>query len=430
MTSAGTDGGVPTRTLAAIVAVEFVALGSLTVPLLLGLALAVNRIETSLSREEALSLITAAGAVAALLANPVFGSWADRTRARGAGRASWMLGGVLAGAGCVVLLPLASNVAQLVLVWVLAQASFNATFAALYGMIADLVDEQDRARVSGWFGAAAVGSVVFGMGLATFLPKELDIVLLPMPLLAVPVTVWAFRHLARLPRPDAAQRDGDRPGLAALRGRPQYWWVWWQRLLVQLAYAIVSGYGLFYLIRRADLGEESAATWVSATAASAAALSAVTAILAGRMAGRRGGYAPYIVFSVVLIAAALVLKGFGTSIGAYAAATLLVGVGIGCYYAVDLALVLRTVPPELSGRFLGFFNIARTLPQSLAPSVAPWLLAVGDGDVIGDSSQNYFALYAAGLVVVVLSVLPLRRMTVLRREAPSAVSPQRSSPVH
>ncbi len=178
---------------------------------------------------------------------------------------------------------------------------------------------------------------------------------------------------------------------------------------------MVAAYGLYFLIRRADMSEASAATWVAATAAIAAAASALTSVVVGRISGRRGNYGTYIIVSVALITAALVVKALGTCLAAFVAASLLVGVGIGCYYAVDLALVLRTIPANRAGQFLGFFNIARTLPQSLAPAIAPFLLVIGNGDVVGDSSQNYFALYIAGVVVALLAVVPLRYITVLKR---------------
>lgn len=305
---------------------------------------------------------------------------------------------------------------ELVTAWCLAQMAYNATFAGLYGMIADHVPEPDRARVSGWFGAAAVASVVFSMGAATFLPKDLVIIMLPMPLLALPVTIAAYLHLRQLPRPSQREPGQGLHGLlVTLTSSSQYWWVWLQRLLVQLAYGIVAAYGLYFLMRRADMSEDSAATWVAATAAIAATASALTSVAVGRISGRRGSYGIYIVVSVGLIIAALFVKALGTSLTAFVAASLLVGVGIGCYYAVDLALVLRTVPASRAGQFLGFFNIARTLPQSLAPAIAPLILAIGNGDVVGDSSQNYFALYIIGVVVALLAIVPLQYMTVLKR---------------
>ncbi|MFT4187009.1 MAG: MFS transporter [Aeromicrobium sp.] len=410
---------LPALTLLSIVVVEFVALGSLTAPLLLGLALIVHRFDSTWTPEERLSLVMALGAASAMVFNALFGALSDRTRHRAGGvRATWVVGGVIGGAPTVLLLAQASTMWQLALLWCLAQGAFNSTFAGLYGVIADQTPETDRARVSGWFGGAAVLSVVAALGVATFLPKDPGTVMAPMAVAAIPVTLLAYLHLRRLPRPSEPRaRVSTRAMLREVVGQRQFWWVWSQRLLVQLAYGLVIAYGLFFLIRRVGLDEERASTWVAATAALAAVASAVAAVVTGRLVGRHGNYGWPIVIAIGVIVAGTAFKLVGTSLTAFVIATVAVGVGVGCYYAVDLALVLRTVPGERAGQFLGLFNIARTLPQSLAPALGPLFLAIGSGDVIGDGSQNYFALFAFGMAVAVASLLPLRRITVLRRDA-------------
>ena len=62
------------------------------------------------------------------------------------------------------------------------------------------------------------------------------------------------------------------------------------------------------------------------------------------------------------------------------------GLGFGLYLAVDLALVADVVSPRDHGKDLGVFHIANALPFSIAPAVAPLILAVTDG--------NYGILYA------------------------------------
>jgi MFS family permease len=405
-------------TVAAIVVTELVCLGALLVPILVGLALRITTIHTSLEPETALSLVSGLGAAVALVTSPVFGAWSDRTRHRGAGRAAFVLGGALVGvAGIALLLP-AHDLLTVTLAWILAHLGFSATFAALYGLIADLVEEPRQAVVSGWFSAAAVGSAAVGLGLVAILPKSLPVVLLTMPALALPVVGWTFWHLVRLPRPAAptAAPRRLRAGFEALRGTPQYWLIWLQRLLVQTAYGVVAAYGVFFLIRRAHLGKADAATWVAASTAGAAVLSVLASVLIGRWAARSGSYGRHILAAVGLLGAALAVMALGTDVAAFVVATALAGVGIGCYYAVDLALILRTIPEQRAGLLLGIFNIARTLPQSLVPFAAPVLLAVGPGDLVGDSSQNYAVLYAAGLLVALASLVPLRWITLLRRE--------------
>ena len=63
------------------------------------------------------------------------------------------------------------------------------------------------------------------------------------------------------------------------------------------------------------------------------------------------------------------------------------GLGFGLYTAVDLALVADVLPdPASTAKDLGVMNIAGALPSSVAPAVAPAILAVGGG--------SYGVLYA------------------------------------
>ena len=56
------------------------------------------------------------------------------------------------------------------------------------------------------------------------------------------------------------------------------------------------------------------------------------------------------------------------------------GLGFGMYAAVDLALVVDVLPDkDNAAKDLGVFNMAGALPFSIAPGIAPAILAVGSG---------------------------------------------------
>jgi MFS family permease len=79
------------------------------------------------------------------------------------------------------------------------------------------------------------------------------------------------------------------------------------------------------------------------------------------------------------------------------------GLGFGMYVAVDLALVADVLPNKDNAKDLGVFNIASALPFSIAPAIAPAVLALGGG--------NYGVLYAVGGICAVLgafAILPVR----------------------
>ena len=80
------------------------------------------------------------------------------------------------------------------------------------------------------------------------------------------------------------------------------------------------------------------------------------------------------------------------------------GLRFGMYMAVDLALVVDVLPDgDHAAKDLGVMNIAGALPSSIAPAVAPAVLAVGNG--------SYGVLYAVAGVCAVLgaaAILPVR----------------------
>jgi len=80
------------------------------------------------------------------------------------------------------------------------------------------------------------------------------------------------------------------------------------------------------------------------------------------------------------------------------------GLGFGMYVAVDLALVVDVLPHrESAAKDLGVFNIAGALPFSIAPAIAPAILAIGSG--------SYGFLYAvAGVCAIVgaFAILPVK----------------------
>jgi MFS family permease len=84
------------------------------------------------------------------------------------------------------------------------------------------------------------------------------------------------------------------------------------------------------------------------------------------------------------------------------------GLGFGVYAAVDLALVVDVLPDKHNAaKDLGVFNIAGALPFSIAPAIAPAILAIGHG------GGSYGVLYiVAGFCAIIgaAAILPVRRV--------------------
>lgn len=419
--------------IAVFALLNLVLLGSLTGPVVVGLPASIARIVPEADRAPALAGVLLAGAIAALVANPLFGFASDRTRSRFGRRRPWLLGGALAGLGSCALVVQADSVPMLTLGWVLAQTSYNAALAALAALLGERLEERQRAKASGIFAAAAFLGTLPPLAIAAVAPHRLDLVMLAMPAVALVVVCLCAATLrdSAATHPHSQSSARERGRVPVLRSRPSaaFWWVWLQRLLMHLAFSLVTAFGLYFVMARLAVDTERASSIISVTTLLGGAGIVVASLITGLVAGRRGRYGPYLAVAAVALAGASVLRAGVTGDATHLWLSALIGgLALGAFYAVDLALVLRTVPAGREGAYLGVFNVAETLPQTIAPSVAVLLLGLGAGDPLSASGDNYAALYLCAGVVALLAVLPMLGLRgVLSREHPepsSAPSPR------
>ncbi len=129
-------------------------------------------------------------------------------------------------------------------------------------------------------------------------------------------------------------------------------------------------------------------------------------MLCGRASDRTGRRKPFVFGAAAIVAVALAMLALTVSLPAFYVAAVVMGVGIGAYFAVDLALITDVLPDKehAAAKDMGIFNIANSLPQSVAPAMAPLFLAIGGGG-------NYTALFLAGAVLSLLGaglIAPIR----------------------
>src|SRR5829696_1636036 len=178
-----------------------------------------------------LAVLTAAAAVAGLLANVVFGALSDLTRTRLGARTPWIVGGAVVTALLMVPISRAGTFGELLTWWCLAAAALNATLATLSAVLPDRVPVARRATVSAVIGVAILlGSALGALTGAAFLDDtELGIQVTAVLLLVLTVS-------AVLVAPDADNRDAggarfDVRALAATfrfpRGAPDFYWALW-----------------------------------------------------------------------------------------------------------------------------------------------------------------------------------------------------------
>ncbi|MGW5647724.1 MFS transporter [Saccharopolyspora sp. NPDC003752] len=428
---------IPLSRIYLLALIELAVLGPIVTALFVSLSVKVLQIAPH-TKESSLALVTAVGAMVALVSNPIWGHISDRTRSRFGRRRPWLITGVLLGVVSAVMMLLAPNVGWLTAGWGLGQLGYNAATAALHAMFADQVPEAQRSKASGIFGAFGFLGVVPAMLIAALFADNLAMLMLGMPALSVVIVVAVC---AIVPDPPAAARPGAHPAsgrrlTGAFRSFvfnplrvPMFSLVWLQRCVMQFGYTIVGTFGLYYLLERLGMDKANAVSLVSVSAIVGAALNTLAAFGCGFLAARRGNYGPFVIASVVAMALSLALKAFTGDLAIFWAATVIAGFALGTYYAIDMALVLRTLPAGEQGKYLGIFNTAKTLPQSLAPAVAPFMLELGGPDPVSGHAQNYASLYLIGALTVGLSLVVLPGIRPALRRQPSNATPRNAEEV-
>ena len=132
----------------------------------------------------------------------------------------------------------------------------------------------------------------------------------------------------------------------------------------------------------------------------------VASLVGGRLTDRTGRRKIFVFAASIVYGLALFVIAVASSFNGFLVGMAISGLGFGLYFAVDLALVVDVLPDrDNAAKDLGVFNMASAVPFSLAPAIAPLILAIGNG--------SYGLLYAvAGLCAVVgaFAILPVKRV--------------------
>jgi MFS family permease len=343
-------------------------------------------------KESLLALVTAIGAAASLVANPLWGVLSDRLGSR---RPIFVAGTVIGVAGLLVL-SAADSRTLMIGGWVLVQIGLNGPLAALAAMIGDRVPERQRGTVGALFGVAQIVGVVLGTALAVAVgqgaPGYLAVAV------AVPALGAALLLIHREP-----VRISDRTALSLKWPGSQFAWAWLIRFLLNLVNALVLVYLFYYLSDQ--VGVADAATWVLVLTVVNVLFAGIFGFAGGVLSDRWQRRRIFVAVAAVVLAAGTALLALVPVVAVAIVASVLVGAGWGAYVAVDMAVITQVLPDtETRATMLGVANIAGTLPQLLAPVIAaPIVTRLG----------GYPTLYLLTAAIAVLALACLPRLRAL-----------------
>ena len=173
-----------------------------------------------------------------------------------------------------------------------------------------------------------------------------------------------------------------------------------------MAYAFLVTYQAYYLLEKIGSAKADVPQQIFLGTLVQSAVVVAASVIGGKVSDRTGRRKIFVLTASVVYGLALFVIAVASSFNGFLVGMAIGGLGFGVYVAVDLALVVDVLPGQDSAaKDLGVFNIAGALPFSIAPAIAPTILAVGGG--------SYGTLYmVAGLCAIIgaAAILPVRRV--------------------
>jgi MFS family permease len=403
LTGQPVDGFFVARYIAAIIGI-YVAL---ITPASVTIALRVGQIDPG-GKAGSFALVSSIGAAAALISNPIFGMLSDRLTSRWGQRKPFLLGGFLAGSLAIYLIAIATTIPMVALGWALAQAGFNAAVAATIAVLPERVPVALRGRVSGLMGMTGQVAVVSGVFLIQ-LVGTIGIGMFMWPVVLGAVLAAPFLFTLR----EAPRRAVEIPPLTigsflgALWINPfrnrDFGLVWAARFLAWTSLYLLTTYKTYFLIDRLGYTTQTVAPILTIAMFVLAVAVAIASIGGGWLSDYVGQRKPFILLASVFFVVAMGVIAFTHSVELFLLGIAIAGLGNGLYLGVDYALVSEVLPDKESsaGKGMGVFNLSSTIPQTVAPILAPALLLIG----ANETGANYTSLYLFAAVLAMVSAI-------------------------
>ena len=373
------------------------------------MALKVNALVGIKQAPNSLALVAATGSLLSIFANPFFGKMSDRTSSKLGMRRPWMVIGLVVGSLGVLVVALAPNIPVVLLGWCIAQVFFNALLAAMVAVLPDQVPVVQRGQVSGVLGVCVpIASVSGTFVVKLFTGNQLTMFLAPCAIGGFFILLFAVtlkdRRLAKADKPTWSLRELASTFYVNPRKSPDFAWAFASRFMFVLAYAFLITYQAYYLLDKIGSAEADVPQQIFLGTLAQSVVLVAASLIGGRLSDRTGRRKIFVLTASIVYGLALFVIAIASNFNGFLVGMAISGLGFGMYVAVDLALVVDVLPDKNNAaKDLGVFNIAGALPFSIAPAIAPAILAI--------SSGSYSVLYAvAGVCAIIgaFAILPVK----------------------
>ncbi|MBX3099154.1 MAG: MFS transporter [Salinibacterium sp.] len=332
----------------------------------------------------AFGIISGIAGACALITYPLTGAFSDRTTSRFGRRRPWILAGTVVFAVSLILLSIQTNIVGVGVFWSLAIIGFCMVSAAITATISDQVPVLQRGLVSGFVSAPQAVGTVLGILLVTELSLGqvvgYSVVAVALLILVIPfVLVIPDEVLPKVLRPKFTLGALIRGFWINPVAFPDFGWTLFSRILVNLGNALGTTLLLYFImfgLNRPDTAEDDLLQLT--------VIYLVTFIIAslgfGRLSDVLRKRKPFVYLAAYLQGLAALLLAFVPEFSIAMVGAALLGLGYGCFMAVDQALATQVLPSSHTrGKDLGIMNIATAVPQAVAPLLGSAIVATLGG---------------------------------------------------
>ena len=191
------------------------------------------------------------------------------------------------------------------------------------------------------------------------------------------------------------------------RTSPDFAWAFASRFMFLMAYALLTTYEAYYLLQKIGSAVADVPQQIFLGTLVQGVVIVTASLIGGHLSDRTGRRKIFVFTAAIVYGLAMFAIAMASNFNGFLVGMAISGLGFGVFAAVDLALVADVLPnPGRNGKDLGVFNIAGALPFSLAPALAPAILAIGGG--------SYGVLYAVAGVCAILGAVAILRVKGVR----------------
>lgn len=376
-------------------------------PIVVALAIRIQQIDP-VGKVGDIALITGVGAVFGFISSPFFGKLSDRTTSRLGMRRPWLIAGVIGTAISLLIVATAQTIPMVLLGWCVTNVVFWALAGVLVAVLRDQVPDEQRGLVSGILGMCQQLAIIGGVFVAQLVAgSTFWMFMLPAAVALVTVVVFTLvlkdRTLDPSQRPPYSFREFLRSFWVNPVRYPDFGWAWLSRFLLFLALATLLDFQVYYLIDHLH----QTPTVVVGLVLIATLIQTVCVVLSSNLSGvlsdRVQRRKIFVMAAALIYAIGLLIVAFTKSFTIFVVAIAILGIGVGAYVAVDLALGSEVLPEHgrEAAKDMAVFNCAVALPPTIAPVIALIFLGIGGGN-------NYTALFIAAAVYALLGALAIQ----------------------